>query len=104
MSSSFFLFLFAEHGKHAARHGKATEQIVTGNGSTWDYLPDDLTVSGRPQGMNVKAYEAVKKRMRALEDAERIVYPFHPLHRIGNGYFDTKVCMYNAHFLLKNVE
>jgi hypothetical protein len=83
---------------------ETTYGIVTGSGSTWDYLPDDLAVSRRPQGMNVTAYDAVKKRMRALEDAERIVYPFHPLHRLGNGYFDTKICMYNAHILLKNHE
>ena len=78
--------------------------LITGTGSTWDYLPDDLAVSVRPAGMIGQEYDAVKKRMRALEDAERIVYPFHPLHRIGNGYFDTSVCMYNAHKLVKNQE
>ena len=75
---------------------------VTGTGSTWDYLPDDLMVSARPSGMSVKEYDAVKKRMRALEDSERIVYPFHPLHRLGNGYFDTKICMWGAHALVKD--
>ena len=78
--------------------------VVTGTGSTWDYLPDDLSVSDRPTGMSAGDYDAVKRRMRALEDAERIVYPFHPLHRIGNGYFDTGVCMYNAHKLVKSHE
>jgi hypothetical protein len=27
-----------------------------------------------------------------------------PLHKIGNGCFDTKICMYNAHKLVKTEE
>ena len=76
-------------------HGK-----LTGVGSTWDYMPGDLRLSPRPNGMDKQEYAAIKRRMEALEDAERIVYPFHPLHRFGNGYFDTKICMYGAHKLV----
>ena len=74
---------------------------LTGRGSTWDYISDDLEVAPRPAGMKQTDYNAVKKRMAVLQDAERVVYPFHSLHRIANGYFDTKVCMYNAHGLIK---
>jgi hypothetical protein len=73
---------------------------VTGRGSTWDYLPDDLILSDKPAGMTSADYRYIEKRMKALEDSERVVYPFHPLHRIGNGYFDTKICMYGAHKLV----
>jgi hypothetical protein len=78
--------------------------VITGTGSTWDYTPGDLRVSARPEGLDRKEYEAVKKRMAELEDNERIAYPFHPLHRLGNGYFDTKVCMYGAHKLVKEFD
>jgi hypothetical protein len=75
--------------------------VINGTGSTWDYTPGDLQVSPKPAEMAKNDYAAVKKRMEEIEDSERIVYPFHPLHRIGNGYFDTKICMYNAHALVK---
>lgn len=73
---------------------------LTGSGSTWDYIPDDLRLSPKPSGMDKKTYAAIKRRMEALENAERVIYPFHPLHRIGHGYFDTQICMYNAHKLV----
>lgn len=75
--------------------------IIRGSGSTWDYTPGDLKLSGKPSSIDKKEYTAIKKRMEEIEDSERILYPFHPLHRIGNGYFDTKICMYNAHKLVK---
>jgi hypothetical protein len=74
--------------------------IIKGTGSTWDYMPDDLRVSEKPAEMDRQEYAAIKKRMMEIEDSERVVYPFHPLHRIGNGYFDTRICMYNAHKLV----
>lgn len=74
--------------------------VIQGVGSTWDYMPDDLKVSEKPRGLDRKEYDAIKRRMKDIEDSERIVYPFHPLHRIGNGYFDTRICMYNAHKLV----
>jgi hypothetical protein len=73
---------------------------VAATGSTWDYMPGDLRVTAKPADMDRREYAALKKRMEEIEDSERIVYPFHPLHRIGNGYFDTKICMYNAHKLV----
>lgn len=73
---------------------------VTGSGSTWDYLTDDLVYSVRPQAMDKGAYTDIKKRMAAIQDNERVLYPFHPLHHIGHGYFDTAICMYRAHALL----
>jgi hypothetical protein len=52
--------------------------------------------------MEKRDYDAVKRRMEEIQESERVVYPFHPLHRLANGYFDTSICMYNAHELLKN--
>lgn len=75
--------------------------LLKGSGSTWDYTPGDLKLSGKPPGLDRREYAAVKRRMEEIEDFERILYPFHPLHRIGNGYFDTRICMYNAHTLVK---
>ena len=74
---------------------------IIGNGSIWDYISDDLKVSAKPSGLDKKEYAAIKRRMEAIQESERVVYPFHSLHRIANGYFDTKICMYNAHKLVK---
>ncbi len=74
--------------------------ILKGSGSTWDYTPGDLILSDKPPDMDRKEYTAVKRRMEEIEDSERVLYPFHPLHRIGNGYFYTQICMYNAHKLV----
>jgi hypothetical protein len=75
---------------------------ITGSGSTWDYISGDLEVSDKPAGMEKRDYDAVKRRMEEIQESERVIYPFHPLHRLANGYFDTSICMYNAHELLKN--
>jgi hypothetical protein len=75
--------------------------VVKGSGTTWDYIEGDLELSVRPSGMDRKAYAAIKRRMQEIQDSEKVLYPFHPLHRIGNGCFDTKICMYNAHKLVK---
>ncbi len=76
--------------------------VITGSGSIWDYISGDLNVSAKPAGMDKKEYNAVKRRMEEIQESERVVYPFHSLHRIANGYFDTKICMYNAHNLIKD--
>ncbi len=73
---------------------------IKGNGSTWDYISNDLNVSAKPADMDKKEYTNIKRRMEEIQESERIVYPFHSLHRIANGYFDTKICMYNAHKLI----
>jgi hypothetical protein len=78
--------------------------VIKGNGTTWDYIDGDLKLSERPSGMDRKDYAAVKRRMDKIQDSEKVLYPFHPLHRIGNGYFDTQICMYNAHKLVKEAE
>lgn len=75
--------------------------IITGCGSTWDYVENDLRLSPKPSCMEKRAYTVIKRRMEEIQDTERVLYPFHPLHRLGNGYFDTKICMYNAHKLIK---
>jgi hypothetical protein len=77
---------------------------ITGSGSTWDYVHGDLTVSERPAGMDKNDYNAVKRRMESIQESERVVYPFHSLHRIAGGYFDTKICMYGAHTLVKRYD
>jgi hypothetical protein len=74
---------------------------ITGSGSTWDYISNDLKVSGKPANMKIEEYEAVKQRMEEIQESERIVYPFHSLHRIANGYFDPDICLYNAHKIIK---
>jgi len=74
---------------------------VTGTGSTWDYISNDLKVTAKPVNMEMEKYEAVKQRMEEIQESERIVYPFHSLHRIANGYFDPDICMYNAHKIIK---
>jgi hypothetical protein len=74
---------------------------ITGRGSTWDYTSGDLEVSPKPPEMDKKRYADIKRRMAEIQDDERVLYPFHPLHRIGNGYFDTKMCMYGAHKLIR---
>ena len=75
--------------------------VITGSGSTWDYTPGDLRVSAKPAELDRKDYDAIKRRMEEIEDSERVLYPFHPLHRLGNGCFDTRVCMYGAHTLVR---
>ena len=88
--------------KHEITVSKRTPHgEITGSGSIWDYISGDLQVSAKPSGMDKKDYNAIKKRMEDIQESERVVYPFHSLHRIANGYFDTKICMYNAHELLK---
>lgn len=74
--------------------------VIDGSGSTWDYIQHDLKLSAKPMGMEKRDYSAIKKRMEEIQNSERVLYPFHPLHRIGNGYFDTRLCMYNAHKLV----
>ncbi|MBN2039871.1 MAG: hypothetical protein JW864_07520 [Spirochaetes bacterium] len=74
---------------------------LTGCGSTWDYITGDLRVTPKPSDMDKKEYAAIKQRMEDIQESERVVYPFHSLHRIGSGYFDTKICMFNAHKLVK---
>ncbi len=78
--------------------------VIEGRGTTWDYRENDLELSERPSGMDRKDYAAVKRRMKEIQNSEKVLYPFHPLHRIGNGYFDTAVCMRNAHKLVKTEE
>lgn len=73
---------------------------LRGKGSTWDYISNDLEVSIRPAGMDKKDYAAIKERMEEIQESERVVYPFHSLHRIASGYFDTNICMYKAHNLI----
>lgn len=80
---------------------RTPEGVVTGNGSTWDYVTNDLELSGKPSGMERQHYTDIKKRMKEIQDSERVLYPFHPLHKIGNGIFDTKTCMYGAHRLVQ---
>lgn len=77
--------------------------VIDGAGSTWDYIEGDLKLSAKPPEMDKKAYSAIRRRMEDIQDSEKVVYPFHPLHRIGNGCFDTKICMYNAHKLVKTL-
>ncbi|MGD9157733.1 MAG: hypothetical protein PVG39_04960 [Desulfobacteraceae bacterium] len=73
---------------------------ITGIGSTWDYISNDLKVSAKPVNMEIEEYTVIKQRMEEIQESERIVYPFHSLHRIANGYFDTDICMYNAHKII----
>ena len=70
---------------------------LTGEGLTWDYTSNDLKVSAKPAGMDGKEYDAIMRRMEDIQESERVVYPFHSLHRIGHGYFSTDICVYNAH-------
>lgn len=77
---------------------------ISSTGSTWDYISNDLKHSPKPPGLDKKDYTVIKKRMQEIQDSERVLYPFHALHRIGNGYFDTQICMYNAHTLVKSNE
>ena len=74
---------------------------LTGTGSTWDYISNDLKISAKPVNMEIEEYESIKQRMEEIQESERIVYPFHSLHRIANGYFDPDICMYNAHKIIK---
>ena len=74
---------------------------LTGTGSTWDYISNDLKVAAKPANMEIEEYEALKQRMEEIQESERIVYPFHSLHRIASGYFDTDTCMYKAHKIIK---
>ena len=73
---------------------------LTGTGSTWDYIFDDLTLSPRPKEMDKREYEDIRQRMYDILVSEKVVYPFHPLHHIGHGYFDTKICMFGAQDLI----
>ncbi len=74
---------------------------LTGTGSTWDYISNDLKVSSKPGDMGIKEYNNIKQRMEEIQESERIVYPFHSLHNIANGYFDPEICMYKAHKIVK---
>ena len=74
---------------------------LTGTGSTWDYISNDLKVPKKPVDMETEEYKAIKQRMEEIQESERIVYPFHSLHRIANGYFDPNICLYKAHKIIK---
>ena len=73
---------------------------LTGTGSTWDYIFDDLTLSPKPKLMPRRDYDSIRQRMYDILVSEKVVYPFHPLHHIGHGYFDTKICMFGAQDLI----
>ncbi|MBR5381114.1 MAG: hypothetical protein IK136_00675, partial [Oscillospiraceae bacterium] len=48
---------------------------LTGSGSTWDYIFDDLTVSPKPKLMPRRDYEDIRQRMYDILVSEKVVYP-----------------------------